>query len=169
MIHHQTPIPNRHRPLFLDFLQCQPNRLSESIVGRKRHFRFGVFTNFAIEIFDKFGCVNNRAYFDWKIKKGGQIVPVVVPALHCMAILRAPLLLEVSPCSLFTEVYMSFISAVDSSISFHTTHLHELCIWCTTQICVVDRGKTLLMVSVKPFRFHDCNENIFNFTSLEVC
>lgn len=43
-------------------------------------------------------CVGDRADLDRKVEKSRQVVPVALPALHGIAILRAPLLFEVSQC-----------------------------------------------------------------------
>ena len=64
---------------FLEVAYCQVDELCRGLVGWEAAARFGIFSNDAIQTFNRFGGVDDFAHGWWEGKKWNDLLPCAPP------------------------------------------------------------------------------------------
>ena len=126
LIDHCSPIPDWHGPFLRGFPDGQEDRLEDGIIGRIRHFVFGVFADFSVKIFNYIGRVDNLSDFEWEGKKGSQFFPIGPPALDGVPIFCPPLFLQVvqsSGCRIAIGCVVNLFHVTGERLAVFPTHI----------------------------------------------
>ena len=86
LVKNSGPVADRHDPFFRYFKNRQINRLFQCIIRWERHFVFGVFSDFSVEIFNQICGIIDRSNFKREVKKSGQLIPVIIPVISAFNI-----------------------------------------------------------------------------------
>ena len=116
-----------HRPFFSCFIYGKLYRFENSLIRRKWHLVFDVFSNFVIEIFNQIGGVYDFTDFDGEFKKYGRTLPIVSPWLNSVQIFAfsfACIIFQSCLCrSLVWSRLKCFLLAVNAFLFFQIVYL----------------------------------------------